>query len=280
MRGNQQHFSKKKDFLICIDSDGCAMNTMEVKHIHCFGPPIIEIWELEGYRDSILKRWNEINLYSKTRGINRFKALAIILQEIDEHIKKIEDLSSFLEWEKSSKELSNQSLEKVLKESNSLCLKQILAWSETVNLAIRKLPDTEGPFNNVQEVIKVLSEFADIAVVSSANYEAVRDEWTKYGLIQFVDVLMTQELGSKTVCIRELKEKGYGAENVMMVGDAVGDHEAALDNKVLFFPILVGKEAQSWENLAKEAAIKFKLHTYQKAYQESLVEIFYKNFKK
>lgn len=32
-------FAKTKDFLICIDSDGCAMDTMDIKHFRCFGPP-------------------------------------------------------------------------------------------------------------------------------------------------------------------------------------------------------------------------------------------------
>ena len=31
-------FEKKRDYLICVDSDGCAMDTMNCKHIHCFGP--------------------------------------------------------------------------------------------------------------------------------------------------------------------------------------------------------------------------------------------------
>ena len=30
-------YKKKKDFLICVDSDGCAMDTMDVKHFLCFG---------------------------------------------------------------------------------------------------------------------------------------------------------------------------------------------------------------------------------------------------
>ena len=29
-------FQKKSDCIVCIDSDGCAMDTMEVKHRTCF----------------------------------------------------------------------------------------------------------------------------------------------------------------------------------------------------------------------------------------------------
>ena len=31
-------FNKSKDFLICVDSDGCIMDTMDIKHFKCFGP--------------------------------------------------------------------------------------------------------------------------------------------------------------------------------------------------------------------------------------------------
>ena len=40
----------RKEYLICIDSDGCAMDTMNSKHEQCFGPAMIEIWGLEDRR--------------------------------------------------------------------------------------------------------------------------------------------------------------------------------------------------------------------------------------
>ena len=40
-------FAKTKDFLICIDSDGCAMDTMDIKHFRCFGTCMIEEWGLK-----------------------------------------------------------------------------------------------------------------------------------------------------------------------------------------------------------------------------------------
>ena len=65
-------FEKKHDFLVCVDSDGCVMDTMNCKHFHCFGPCMVDEWELGQWRDAILERWNVINLFSMTRGINRF----------------------------------------------------------------------------------------------------------------------------------------------------------------------------------------------------------------
>ena len=34
-------YRKQKEYLICVDSDGCAMDTMDSKHITCFGPCLI-----------------------------------------------------------------------------------------------------------------------------------------------------------------------------------------------------------------------------------------------
>ena len=83
-------FTPKKEWLVCVDSDGCAMDTMDVKHIRCFGPCMVKEWGLEEWQDQVLERWNEINLYSMTRGINRFLALAQALTEVDKNLKKID----------------------------------------------------------------------------------------------------------------------------------------------------------------------------------------------
>ena len=87
-----ENFAKKKEFLLCVDSDGCAMDTMDIKHFKCFGPCMVEEWGLEEWEEEILTRWNEINLYTMTRGINRFKGLAMALLEINERYTAIEDV--------------------------------------------------------------------------------------------------------------------------------------------------------------------------------------------
>lgn len=39
MSTNLTNYKKKKEYLICVDSDGCAM---DIKHIKCFGPCMVE----------------------------------------------------------------------------------------------------------------------------------------------------------------------------------------------------------------------------------------------
>ena len=82
-------FERKHDYLVCVDSDGCVMDTMNCKHFNCFGPCMVDEWELGEWKEEILDRWNVVNLFSMTRGINRFKGLAMALGEINEKYTKI-----------------------------------------------------------------------------------------------------------------------------------------------------------------------------------------------
>ena len=40
-------FNPRHTFLVGIDSDGCAFDTMEIKHKECFIPNIIQYWDLQ-----------------------------------------------------------------------------------------------------------------------------------------------------------------------------------------------------------------------------------------
>ena len=110
-------FKKTKDFLVCVDSDGCAMDTMDIKHFNCFGPCMVDEWSLSRWRDPILERWNEINLYTLTRGINRFKGLSLALSEINEQYQAIDGIEDLIYWSDNADELSNASLEKEIEKA-------------------------------------------------------------------------------------------------------------------------------------------------------------------
>lgn len=270
-------YAKQKEYLVCIDSDGCAIDSMDIKHIRCFGPCMITEWGLEQYQEEILKRWNEINLYSMTRGINRFKGLAAILKEVDEKITPVEDVASLLKWAEEADELSNAAVEKAAKEQNSICLEKALRWSEAVNRSIKALPEEDvKPFDGVKEEIAALHEFCDIAIVSSANYEAVKEEWTRFGLIGHVDIVLAQNAGSKKSCIEKLLTFGYDRDKVMMTGDAPGDMDAARKNGVFYYPILVRHEAESWSEI-EEAGRRLREGTFAGEYQQNLIDKFIQN---
>lgn len=259
-------FKKSKRFCVCVDSDGCAMDTMNIKHIRCFGPCMVDEWGLDQWREPILDRWNDINLYSGTRGINRFKGLALALSEINAQYTPIAGVEALVDWADNAPELSNDSIKKEL--DRDPIFQKALSWSIAVNKSITELPQEEvKPFEHVREALEKAHKVADVVVVSSANPEAVREEWKRFGLIEDVDLLCTQEMGSKAYCISCLCEKGYGLENILMCGDAPGDDAAAASNGVLYCPILVNHENESWQLFLDEALDRFVNGKYAGEYQ-------------
>lgn len=267
-------YEKTQEFLICIDSDGCAMNTMERKHRRCFAPEMIKTWNLYEKEDYILNLWYDINLYTKTRGINRFKGLAETFKIISKEGIEIDDLDSLVNWVETTNELSNKSLEIEIEKTNSKALKMAYEWSLNVNKSIEQLPKGDEPFENVKEGLETLSKLVDVAVVSSANGEALDDEWNRHNFVRHLKALLGQEAGTKQYCISELKKKGYDEKKILMVGDALGDLQAAKNNNVNFYPILVNKEGYSWQRLVNEAVPKLMNGTFDEAYQNQLIKEF------
>ena len=279
---NLQAFKKRKNFLVCIDSDGCAIDSMNIKHFECFGPEMIGEWNLEEWSEEILERWNYVNLFSLTRGINRFQGLLLALTEINEKYVKVEDLKSFADWVESTKELSNNSLARAIESSpDSVCLKKALSWSNRVNASIKKLPEEEVvPFGMVKEALIFAHKKADIAIVSSANLGAIMDEWERHELLPHVDLVLAQDAGTKAYCIAELLKKGYDRDNVIMCGDAPGDMDAAERNGVFYYPIKVNLEKESWLEFIDVGFNKLLDGSYAGKYQTLKNDEFIKNLSK
>ncbi len=245
-------FERKHDYLVCVDSDGCVMDTMNCKHFHCFGPCMVTEWGLEEWKEEILDRWNVINLFSMTRGINRFKGLAMALGEIHEKYKPITGIAALQHWADTAPALSNDAVAKAaadaLDADAKLVFEKALSWSKAVNKAIVALDEAlKVPYEGAKEGLAAAHRFADVAMGSSANRDAVEEEWGKCGLLEHTDIVLAQDVGSKAACIAQMLKFGYDANKVVMVGDAPGDCDAAEKNGVHYYPILVNHEKESWD---------------------------------
>ena len=245
-------FERKHDYLVCVDSDGCVMDTMNCKHFHCFGPCMVTEWGLEEWKEEILNRWNVINLFSMTRGINRFKGLAMALGEIHEKYTPITGIAALQHWTDTAPALSNDGVMKAMETATDadakLVFEKALAWSKAVNAAIVDLDESlKVPYNGAKEGLTAAHAFADVAMVSSANRDAVEEEWGKFGLLEHTDIVLAQDIGSKAACIAEMLKFGYDPKKVVMIGDAPGDCDAAEKNGVHYYPILVNHEKDSWD---------------------------------
>ena len=94
-----------------------------------------------------------------------------------------------------------------------------------MNAKINELSfEDKKPFEGVKEGLAFAHEYADVAIVSSANLQAVLEEWERYGLLDHVDIVLAQDTGSKAFCIQELAKKGYEKVKILMTGDALGDY--------------------------------------------------------
>src|SRR5690554_7350250 len=102
-------FQPRHNFLVGIDSDGCAFDTMEIKHKECFIPNIIQYWDLQPVSKYARQAAEFVNLYSTWRGTNRWPALVMVfdlLRERDEvqrrgvTIPRAESLRAFIAQEK------------------------------------------------------------------------------------------------------------------------------------------------------------------------------------
>ena len=260
-------FEKKHDYLVCVDSDGCVMDTMNCKHFYCFGPCMVTVWGLEQWKDEILQRWNEINLFSMTRGINRFKGLAVALGEIHTRYKPIMGIQALQRWVETAPALSNDGVGKAAQEAQDPDAKTVfemaLCWSKAVNAAIVELDEElKVPYDGAKDGLAAAHSFADVAMVSSANRDAVEEEWGKFGLLEHTDIVLAQDVGSKAACIARMLEFGYDPDKVVMIGDAPGDCDAAEKNGVHYYPILVNHEKKSWDEAVCVAFDKLRSGVY------------------
>lgn len=270
-------FEKTKDFLVCIDSDGCVMDTMDMKHMRCLGPCLVHVWDLSEFRDEIIGLWRKVNLTSITRGVNRFSGLARVLEKIHENYKFIEGLEEYLDWECTTEELSEASLQEELQKNGNVCIKKALEWSELVNQSMVMVSDKHKvPFSGAKEAVELAQESANVAIVTAANGSEIQKEWEMAEMFQYVDLLMSQESGIKSDCLKQMLEAGYEPDHILMVGDAWLDYEAAREAGVLFYPILAYQEKESWEEFP-QILKEFQNGIYQEKSQKVKFQQFCKN---
>ncbi|MHB0857035.1 MAG: HAD family hydrolase [Anaerolineae bacterium] len=267
-------------FFVGIDSDGCAFDTMEIKHKECFTPNIINYWGLQAVSKYAREAAEFVNLYSTWRGINRWPALVMVfdlLRERAEVIKRqavIPEAPKIRAFIASGLPLSNDTLAHMVADTGDTELTKALAWSKAVNCTIAEMVHGVPPFPYVRESLELITQHADAIVVSQTPGEALVREWQEHDIDGYVRVIAGQELGTKTEHIRYAAAGKYAPERMLMIGDAPGDLKAARGNDAFFFPINPGHEDESWERFYKEAFGRFVEGTYGGDYEAQLIAEF------
>ena len=246
----------KKDFFVGLDSDGTVFDSMELKHKDCFIGSLIRNFELAPIAHEVHFVWNYVNLFSQTRGQNRFKALINTFKCLNK-IKKVQnfgilfpDLHFLNEWIIKSKSLSNESLlgmSQTIKFEDKKALETIIKWSEEVNEAVKSTVFNLPPMKGAIEAIKIMNPFVDIAVISNTPLEALYRDWAENKILSKVIIVGGQETGTKKEMLKCIINKKYDQDKILIIGDSPGDLTAAKSIKAQFFPIIPKKEELSWE---------------------------------
>lgn len=274
-----ENFERKHNKIICIDSDGTMIDAMNVKHDKCHGQTFIEVFGLQDYANKMHEIWDSINLYEKSRGVNRFIAIIEMFNRIDGEYLDVnkEELDAFKKWVDKG-DLSHKAVVKEYEKHPTALLSKIVEWSYELNQRISKLtPQDKPPFDNGKEALQYALNKVDIAIISSSNMAAIVEEWKAHDLIQYVDVITSQEVGSKNKCIATMLTKGYKNTDILMIGDAYPDVDAAEENNVYYYPILTRHEAESWQEFIDKYFDIFLNGEYDLV-QKELMEKFEHNF--
>jgi phosphoglycolate phosphatase-like HAD superfamily hydrolase len=131
------------------------------------------------------------------------------------------------------------------------------------------------PFAGVRTALETAHSFANTMVVSATPAPALEQEWGAAGLLDFIDEIAGQEFGPKREQLAAALRAGFSAQQSLMVGDAPGDHAAAEEHGIRFFPIVPGAEEESWRRFGSEAMPKFRAGTFDDAYQQALLDSYY-----
>jgi phosphoglycolate phosphatase-like HAD superfamily hydrolase len=269
-------------FFVGIDSDGCAFDTMEIKHKECFCPNVIKWWDLQPVSKYAREAVEFVNLYSKWRGINRWPALVMVFDLLRERAEvigrhvTITQATKVREFMNSGQPLSNEGLKAYMAQYPDPELDTAWKWTTSVNATVADIVHGVPPFPFVRESLQALQSKADVVVVSATPGEALKREWLEHDIAKYARVIAGQEMGTKKQHLALAAKDKFASDHILMMGDAPGDRDAARANGALFFPINPGHEEESWERFYKEGMQRFMSGTYQGEYEAALEREFEK----
>ena len=279
-------FRPEHEFFVGIDSDGCAFDTMGIKHRECFCPWMITCFGLQPVAQAARECKEFADLFSKTRGSNRHETARRVIAELlpNHPMTKargfaVPQYPHYFAWvDDPESTLSNDGLQNAIDStSDPQARKELelaLAWSERVNWAIEETVKGMPPFPYVREGLEKVQPLADVVVVSATPNEALRREWREHDIAKYAAVIAGQEMGAKALHLEYATRGKYEKNHVLMIGDAPGDMKAAKANDALFYPINPGDEVKSWKRFCDEAFDRFINGRYAGEYEEKLIAEF------
>jgi phosphoglycolate phosphatase-like HAD superfamily hydrolase len=273
-------FTKQHEFLVAIDSDGCAFDTMEIKHKECFIPAFVEHMQLQAVSKYAREVVEFINLYSNGRGTNRFPAYVLALDmlavrpEVKARNVELMRLQGLRDWIARETKLGTKTVCPEAERTGDPDLKIACAWSRAVDENVARIVHGVPPFPGVRAALESMSPKADLIVCSATPNAALQKEWEEHAIDKFVQAICGQEVGSKKESLAACRQFGYEPERMLMIGDAPGDMKAAQAVGACFYAINPGHEEESWARFNDEAMERFFAGTYKGEYESNVIAEF------
>ncbi|WP_420174467.1 HAD family hydrolase [Luteococcus sp. OSA5] len=274
-------FVPTQKYFVGIDSDGCAMDAMDIKHTECFTPNYIKHFDLQPISTLTRQTAMFVNLGSVTRGLNRWLALRQLLDllrdrtEVAERGVTIPEYPELTDFINSGHPLSDKGIAAYAAEHPSETIDRCIRWGNGVNATIADMVHGCGPFPGVREAMQAMDEAGiDQMTVSATPLHALEKEWNEHGLAQHMKVIAGQEMGGKAQHVEFAAKGKYDDDKIMLIGDAPGDRDAAAKAGCLYYPINPGAEKESWHRFVAEALPKFLDGTFAGEYQQALIAEF------
>lgn len=267
-------------YFVGIDSDGCAIDAMDIKHLECFTPTYIRFWDLQPVSTLARETALFVNLRSITRGLNRWLALRQVLDllrdraEVAERGVVIPPYAELTDFIDSGYPLSDAGIAAFAAAHPSATIERAVRWGDGVNAAIADMVHGCGPFPGVLEAVRAMDGVVDQMTVSATPLQALEREWVEHGLAPYMKVVAGQEMGTKAEQVGYAAAGKYAPDRILLIGDAPADRDSAAAAGCLFYPIEPGDERRSWERYREEALPRFLDGTYAGAYQQELVARF------
>ncbi len=255
-QGGRGREASSRAILVALDSDGTVFDSMSAKHDLCFGPVFARWFGPAKHLEILEGIWRFVNLGSRQRGINRFKGLSACLHLALRHpqtaraMKREEPVVAALDaWLAVEGSPSRGRLETALASRKvDPMLEKVLIWSIAVDESIAGLPPPAA-FAGARAALPLLGE-AELIVLTAGPSGAIARDWQEAGILHHVASIAGQERGPKGPSLLAAMEGRYAPERVLVVGDAPGDLEAARSAGAFFYPIVPGREEESWASFA------------------------------
>jgi phosphoglycolate phosphatase-like HAD superfamily hydrolase len=127
-------------------------------------------------------------------------------------------------------------------------LMKALIWSIAVDESMAELPPPRT-FRGAEAALQLFGN-AELVVLTAGPAASAAREWQEAGIMQHLSSISGQERGPKGANLIATMAGRYAPEHVLVIGDSPGDLEAARSAGASFYPILPGREEESWSSFA------------------------------